>query len=122
MVLSGSGGRVDANVFQLGEGFDPVTRTFAAKTRLFPSAEGDRAAGDLDAVDRHHPEIERPCKAQRTRPVAGDDVGHEAVVGGVGTGDAFGLAVERKKRGDGSEGFLAVDQRIVGGADEKGRQ
>src|SRR6185312_15739156 len=71
--------QVDADIFEVGEGFEPVARALAAEARLLDPAERDRRAGDLHPVDRHHAIVERIGHTALTRPVFGDDIGDEAI-------------------------------------------
>src|SRR5690606_4153949 len=75
-------GCVEAEVFEIGEGFNAVARTFASKAGLFCPAERDRRAGDLHAVDRDHAVVERAAHPELARAVLGDKIGDEAVFGG----------------------------------------
>ena len=79
-----SGGSVDAEILEFGESFEPVARALAADAGLFPAAEGDRRAGDLDPVDRDHAELERAGEALLARAVVGDDIGDKTVFRGIG--------------------------------------
>src|SRR5690606_38882425 len=54
----GSGSRVDAEIFEVGEGLQAMARPLAPETGLFPAAEWNRPAGDLHPVDGDHAVVE----------------------------------------------------------------
>src|SRR5690606_22058050 len=103
-------GCVEAEVFEIGEGFNAVARTLASEAGLFCPAERDRRAGDLHAVDRDHAVVERAVHPELERDVLGDEIGDEAVFGGVGAGEGVLFRVERGHGGYWAECLLEHDQ------------
>src|SRR5689334_14151075 len=60
-------GDVEAEVFELGEGFDAVARALAPEPRLLDAAERDRRAGQLDPVHGDHAVFELAAEPQDAR-------------------------------------------------------
>src|SRR3546814_5889411 len=54
----GSGSRVDAAIFEVGEGLQAMARSLAPDAGLFLAAERNRPAGNLHPVDGDHAVIE----------------------------------------------------------------
>jgi len=114
-------GHVETKVFEISESFEPVTRAFAADARLLDAAEGDRRTGDFHTVDGDHAILQRAAHACLAGAVLGDDIGDEAVFGGVGAADDFGFVIKRCHGCDRSKSLFAHDQRVVRHIDEQRR-
>src|SRR3569833_2789126 len=71
LVLSGE---VEADIFQVGEGFEAVAGALAAEAGLLHPAERDGRAGDLHPVDGHHAAVQRPPAAQGAPGIPGHDI------------------------------------------------
>ena len=88
---------------------------------MFHAAEGDRRAGDLGTVHRHHTELQCPAGPVDAARIPRVQIGDEAVLRFVGTGKRFLLGVEGGDGRDRPEGLLVHDQRIGGNIGEHGR-
>src|SRR3546814_16659420 len=87
-------GPVATDVLHVGKSLDAEPRTLAPEAGLLHTAAGDRRAGHLGAVHRHHAELQRPAHAVDARGLARVKIGAEAVLGCVGSPDPAGLDVE----------------------------
>src|SRR3546814_16966772 len=63
-------GPVATDVLHVGKSLDAEPRTLAPEAGLLHTAEGDRRAGHLGAVHRHHAELQRPAHAVDGRGIA----------------------------------------------------
>src|SRR3546814_12435184 len=76
-------GPVATDVLHVGKSLDAEPRTLAPEAGLLHTAEGDRRAGHLGAVHRHHAELQRPAHAVDAPGIVRVQIGAEAVLCGV---------------------------------------
>src|SRR3546814_17822815 len=99
-------GPVATDVLHVGKSLDAEPRTLAPEAGLLHTAEGDRRAGHLGAVHRHHAELQRPAPAVDARGIARVPIGDEAVTGVVGAPGPRGPGAEVRPRGHPPAGSL----------------
>src|SRR5919112_5968746 len=65
---------VEAEILEVGEGFEAVARALAAHAGLLHAAERDGRTGDLHPVDRHHAVFEGAAEPQGSGAIFGNHV------------------------------------------------
>lgn len=99
---------------------DAFGSAFAAHAGLFYAAEWCCGVGDDSGVEAHETEFKPVGESPHAVGVFGEDVGCQAVFGGVGDADGFGFVCEGDDGCDGAEDFFLGDAHVAVNAGEDG--